>query len=347
MFPGIRHTRGPVSRAAVRRLGRLVTLALTSCLVSGCLAPGPARTPRQQSVADAARPILTMDPDAVWTDAYNRLVDQGESSIDYLMRQPALTRPAAPDDLQVLLHLSLVRLLADPRSRPPRLSASCLETTLGVLHFDLKAGGQRLGTAVLPLSATPRAWHELYPADFDHAVAASIDLEADRRALRGWWRAARARSSPPVTAPRLRPSAGWLWRLLPRRLADRWEYQPEPRALHCVLPVRDRALIDMPTRDYNLVRAACIWLGASSEPNVQRQLIELVASPSPIVAHNARFALHYSPDERIRSVLKRYAGAGLPAAPSPLLVDPRAARRGVPPGQLVWAAGRTPALSLR
>ena len=98
-----------------------------------------------------------------------------------------------------------------------------------------------------------------------------------------------------------------MWRLLARRYADQWDYAPESTAVLCGAPPRGPPLLEIPTEDYNLVRAACVWLGSSSDNAVQERLIELVGNPSPIVAHNARFALRYSPDPRIRAVLERYA----------------------------------------
>lgn len=278
-------------------------------LAPGCLSPGYPLTPRQQAIEVAARPILTLDPDAVWTECYNRLVELGPDSIDYLVRQPAIACPTAPDDLSALLHTSLLRLLAAPAGAPP-LSANCLETTLDVLHFDLKVNGRSIGTVVLSERIPPHAWHELYPADFDHRLAARIDLEADRRALRAWWLAHRDRYHDLASAHRLRPRPEPLWRLLARREADHWQYQPEPRTVLCAGPQAGPTLLHIPTYDYNLVRAACIWLGSSTEPAVQERLIELVDSPSPVVAHNARFALRYAPDERIRALLRRFETRG-------------------------------------
>lgn len=288
----------------------VVLLGVGGLLITGCQTPAArpsaAQPQSQADIAAAARPLLTLDPDAVWTDHFNRLVACGPVAIAWLMEQPAMTRPAAPDDLRVLLHTSLVRLLADPASQPPPLSATCFETTLGLLYFDVKANGRRLGTVVWAEAVPPRAWHDLYPADFDHAAAATIDLEADRRALRDWWQAQRRHSTPSADTRPLAPRAAHLWRILSRRLADRWDYQPELRAVLCAAGPRGPALLELPTRDYNLVRAACVWLGSRGEADVQRQLIELVACPLPTVAHNARFALGYSPDERIRAVLRRY-----------------------------------------
>jgi len=287
---------------------RAAGLAACWLPVCGCLTPGTRLGPLDRAAAEAAHPILTLDPNAVWTDAYNRLVALGPDAIAYLMRQPAMTRLAVPDDLDVLLHTSLVRLLADPTSGPPRLSATSLETTLGLLHFDLKVRGDRLGAVVLPPDARPRAWHEFYPAEFNHVLAGRIDLEADRRALGAWWRQRQA-SSAPATARRLQPHARELWHILARRYADWWGYQPEQGVVLCAVGPPRTTLLEFPTADYNLVRAACIWLGSSHDDDVQRRLIELIGSASSILSHNARFALSFSPDERIRALLRRYEQA--------------------------------------
>jgi hypothetical protein len=159
---------------------------------------------------------------------------------------------------------------------------------------------------VLPQSDRPATWPALYPADFDHAAGASVDLEADRRALRAWWAAQQANPAAALVNRQLEPQHQHLWRLLARRYVDRWEYAPESTVVRCVAPPRGPALLDIPTADYNLVRAACVWLGSLPDQRVQDRLIELVGSPLPIVAHNARLALLYSPDPRIRALLERY-----------------------------------------
>ncbi len=259
-----------------------------------------------QRVAAAARPLLTLDPNAVWTEAYNDLAALGPDALDHLMNQPALTRPAAPDDLAVLVHTSLARLLADPATQPPRLTATCFEITHDLLHFDLKVRGQPLGELALSAAARPHTWLELYPAGFDHARAAQVDLEADRRALRAWWLARRSTTDASITTRRLTPRSTDLWSLLARRYADRWLYQPELRAVLCAAGRQEPTLLRIPTVDYNLVRAACIWLGRSDDPASRGQLIELLAHPSRIVAHNARFALSFCSAERIRALLSKY-----------------------------------------
>jgi len=293
--------------------GLLSCLAVAAWLLAaggaGCVAPGVPLTAAERAAEAAARPILQMDPEANWTACFNRLVELGPASVTYLARQPLMHRRAAPDDLRVALHISLLRLLANP-STAPRLSANCLETTLDVLHFDLKVRGRRLGTPHLADGRLPRAWHNLYPADFNHAAAVQIDLEADRRAIRRWWRAHAAQPSMLVTTRRLSPRPERLWRLLSRRYADRWTYQPEPGVILCGGREQGPEMIRLVTSDYNLVRAACIWLGSSSDAAIQGRLIELVGSSLPVVAHNARFALSCCPDRRIRAALRRFRDSG-------------------------------------
>lgn len=304
----------PIQACRRRHRGWLPLLPGTlALLLSGCLAPGQAVTPADRAVADAAAPLLQLDPDAVWTEHYNRLVELGPRSIAWLMRQPALTHPAGPDRLDTLLHASLVRLLANPNCAPD-LSASAYEMTFDVLHFDPKVNGRRIGTVVLTERHPPASWLALYPADFDHDLAARVDLEADRQALQNWWQAHRDQSTSVMRTRPLQPRATHLWRLLGRRPADRWRYQPDPRPLRCSSPPRAPTLLDLPVYDYNLVRAVCVWLGTRGEPDIQGRLIELVAHAVPNVAHNARFALRYAPDPRIRQVLERFAGVWRPPA---------------------------------
>jgi len=291
-----------------RCLERVVLMATCLASMTGCLSPGYPLTSHEYAVAEAARPILAMDPDAVWTESYNRLVELGPASLDYLFRQPVMTRPAAPDDLSLLLHTSLIRLLIDRSASPPRLHMTGLETALGLVHLDLKVLGRRVGTVAWFEPEPPRGWHELYPLDFDHGLAANVDLEADREALERWWRIQRGRGARIGMARPLEPRCEDLWRLLARRLADVWDYMPEPRAVLCSGSPPAPALIRLPTYDYNLVRAACVWLGSRGGGEVPTRLIELIGSASPVVAHNARFALRYSPDERIRRLLRRYDG---------------------------------------
>jgi hypothetical protein len=287
------------------RTPALVGSSLLLYLLVGCVAPGSHPTDPDRLVVEAARPLLALDPDAAWTDAYNQLVELGPASLAYLMNRPAMMQAAAPDDLAVLLHTSLIRTLADPQTNPPRLSATCFETTLDLLHFDLKVNGAPLGTVAIFERGVPRAWPDLYPADFDQRRAARIDLEADRQGLQRWWLAHRATPEALVTQRRLQPQPAALWRLLARRYADRWQYQPERRAVLCSSP-QEPTLLNLPTTDYNLVRAACIWLGTCPAVEVESHLIELLAAPSTVVAHNARFALDYSHDEGVQAVLRRH-----------------------------------------
>ena len=221
------------------------------------------------------------------------------------MRRSADPRP--PDDLRVMLHTSLLRMLAHPATRP-RLSANCLETSLDLLHFDLKVGGRSVGSPLLVNRRTVIRWHDLYPADLDHDLADEIDAEADRRAMLQWWRENRGHPHTLAAGLRLTPRAEHLWRLLSSRYADRWTYQPASRIVRCGQGQREPVMILADTCDYNLVRAACVWLGSSPLAETRGRLIDLVASPSPIVAHNAVLALRHTPDRRIRELLERYKG---------------------------------------
>lgn len=65
-------------------------------------------------------------------------------------------------------------------------------------------------------------------------------------------------------------------------------------------------LIDLQTYEYNLVRAACIWLGARGDTAVRERLVDCVGSGSPVLSYNACFALSYADDPRIREVVWRY-----------------------------------------
>lgn len=274
----------------------------------GCTTTARVPTSADRAIARLARPILTLDPDAAWTDSFNALVDQGPAAIDYLMRQPALTRRAAPDDLSVLLHTSLVHLLAHP-ARAPELSAACFETTLDLMHFEIKVAGQPLGREVLAARTPPWSWTDLFPASFRHDLAARVDLERDRQQLCAWWRA--NRHDPDIaTTRRLQPQPQHLWRILARRYADGWLFEPEPGVVLCSAgPPRAPVLLQVTTYEYNLVRAACIWLGSRAREDVQARLVEFVGSPWPIVAYNARFALRYSPDPHVRTMIHRFDAA--------------------------------------
>ena len=271
--------------------------------LSGCAASIRHSTGVEQAAA-AARPILNLDANANWTECLRALAELGPASVAYLMERPAMTRRAAPDDLCVLMHTSLTRLLIQGPDAPP-LSANALETTLGILHLDLKVRGERIGTIVMPEPTPPRAWHELYPADFNHELAARIDVEGDRTALREWWDRHRSSGVIPVARP-TRPRPAHLWRLLDRRYADGWLYQPEPGTVLCGDALREPVLLQLVTYDYNLVRAVCIWLGSRPDGDVRDRLIGLVAHASRTIAHNARFALQFAPDPRIRNAIERH-----------------------------------------
>ncbi len=281
-------------------------VVLLAGLAAGGCAPGVQRlSPQQRAIAAAAQPILTLDPGAVWTDCYNRLAAFGPAGIAYLAEHPSMTRPAAPDDLRVMVHTSLLRLLAHPATRP-KTTVNCLETSLDLLHFDPKVRGHTLGVVLMPVGAPPSTWPDLYPGSFDHALAAEIDVEGDRRALREWWLKYRERPALLAHGQPLRPRAELLWHLLGQRYADRWEYSPQERAVRCSSGVREPVLLWVQSTDYNVVRAACAWLGAADDTAVRRRLIEMVASPAPVVAHNALVALRYAADPRIRKLLEQY-----------------------------------------
>jgi hypothetical protein len=160
----------------------------------------------------------------------------------------------------------------------------------------------------------PAAWHDLYPADFNHALAREINVEADRRTMLGWWQARRREPATAFARRRLRPQSDYLWPILSRRYADLWTYEVRPEVFLCSWPPGHAALLRGTTYDYNLVRAVCIWLGTS--PPEQDKLIELVAHRSEVVAYNARFALQHSRDPRIREVLEQYKEPGGPLVPS-------------------------------
>lgn len=275
-------------------------MPLVLAAAGGCL-PG---TPLTREIEAHARPILSLDPQANWTAHFNHLVELAPASLAYLVEDERLQRPAAPDDLDLLLRMSLVRLLAGPAK--PALTMTCLETTLSVLHFDPRVGGQRLGEVVIFEGVRPRAWHEVFPVEFKHELAAAIDLEADRRAIRAWW-AQRPMAGRGGARP-LTPNPDWLWPLLERRRADMWLFEPVLEARHCA-DGGGSLLKGVATVDYNLVRAACIWLGQSTDEGIEARLIELVGSRSDIVAYNARFALRHSPDERLRRVIEQHERA--------------------------------------
>ncbi|MFH1747056.1 MAG: hypothetical protein ABIG44_08425 [Planctomycetota bacterium] len=284
---------------------KLTGFALTFLLpLAACTAGRPPLTPLERAIDEAARPILEMDPDAVWTAGYNRLVELAPASIAYLAEHPVMQRPAAPDDLRVMLHISLLRLLIHPAARP-QVSVNCLETALDILHFNIKVQGREIGPRCWGRPTMPDFWHELFPAEFDHQLAGMIDAESDRRTMQLWWQIHRGGSIPTVRHG-LRPQPEHLWHVLSRRYADYWSYQPTPRAVRCGIPPGDQALSRRRTCDYNLVRAVCIWLGSSKRSEIRQRLIALVGSPIPVLMHNAMLALRYSADPRIRELIDEY-----------------------------------------
>jgi len=290
-------------------------LLLLGCALVGCVASPSMRLTRLREVEAAAQPLLEMQPDANWTACYNRLLELGPASVEYVVSRPVMQQVAAPDDLRVMLHTSLLRLLAN-RRMAPRLSVNSFETTLDVLHFNPKVRGRALGEVRMPAARMPTAWHDLYPADFNQALADEIDVEGDRRIMLGWWRARGGEVPTSLAQRRLRPRADHLWAVLSRRYADVWTYEAQPEVFLCSQRPGRAALFRGVTYDYNLVRAVCIWLGASELPGTQEKLIELVAHPSEVVAYNACFALRHSSDPRIREVLERYKEPSNPAVPA-------------------------------
>ncbi len=299
-----------MSASRTARSALTCTALALAGLPAGCT---PGSRGADGRIAAAARPILELDAQAVWTDCYNRLLEFGPASVAYLAEHPVVAGDSA-GDLELLVHLSLLRLLVHPSQRP-ELSAMALETTLDLLHFDPHVRGRRLGPICFVPDVPIHSWTELYPAEFDSVVAAQVTLDADRRLVREWWRTRKADPAGLVLAEPLKPSAADAWSVLGRRYADRWIYNPhQPRAVRCG-PFDRTPLLALTTADYNLVRAACAWLGSSPDTAVRDRLIEAVASPSPIVSHNARLALRYAADARIRDMLDRYNHPQSRAAP--------------------------------
>lgn len=283
--------------------GLAVLLAL-----AGCAAPGSSLTPRQREIEAAARPILALDPGVEWNAHFNRLVEFGGEAIDYLIAQPVFQRRAAPDDLDTLLHTSLIRLLCGRDA--PALTLSCYETTLDLLHFDPRVDGQPLGEICIPPGMTPTAWHDVYPHRVARRLAERVDAEADRRAIVAWWRAARQRGLTLVSGRALRPKLDDVVPVLGRRYADVWVYETDRKAVLVAdgpgQLTPGTALMQVATTDFNLVRAACVWLGTRTDDAAQQSLIELISDESPITVHNAIFALRFSRDPRIRETIQRY-----------------------------------------
>lgn len=294
-----------VGQAGARAMWRVACAVLPVVAAGGCVAPESSWQLSRARSGAAARPILEMDPNVNWTACFNRLLDCGEDAVEYLLSQPGMRRRAAPDDLGVMLHTSLLRLLARPGVAPP-LTVNCLDTTLDLLHFEPKVRGEPLGEVCLPTPRPPARWHELYPARFDHELAGQIDVERDRKTMLNWWRAQLAGGRVEALLRRpLRPRTEHLWPLLARRRADLWTYEPTGPVYLCALAGPDVGLLRCETYDYNLVRAACIWLGSRNVPQVRRRLIELVASPVDVVSHNAIFALSFDSDPRVRELVRQ------------------------------------------
>lgn len=320
-----KRTRKRAYNADVKDLKRTTPVAVVVAghllSVAGCAPRTDGMTTRARAIASAAEPILNADPEAIWTECYNRLVELSPESLVWLAEHPRMRRACAPDDLRLMMHVSLLRLVADPRGAPA-LSVNCLETTLDLVHFDLKIGGERPGPVYWPGEGMPARWHDLYPAEFDHTLAASVDAEADRRALCAWWDGLRREGQTAAARGMMRPRVGDLWRIVGRRHADLWVMENEPNGvIPCAWGERVRggreqtggwdeptsaALHFGRTRDYNLVRAACLWLGTRPESEVRDRLIGLVGHESGIVSYNAVFALRRSTDARIRKLLEEF-----------------------------------------
>lgn len=289
----------------------LATATLLAVLsATGCSKGDLLLSPADRAIRDSALILLSLKPDVEWTSAHNELIAHGAAAIDWIARQPAMSRPVAPDNLDTLLHTSLIHLLAGASA--PRLSFSAYETTLDLLYFDPRVDGKPLGEVCIPPGTPLVAWHDAYPHRLDRALADRVDAEADREAILKWWQATGPAALP--ASRKLKPNAENLWPLLVRRPADVWQYDLDRKpVLVADSPQRrgTNALIESPTIDYNLVRAACIWLGSRGEDEIQARLIELVNHPRPVLAHNAVFALRHSPDPRIRETLERFERGGI------------------------------------
>jgi hypothetical protein len=291
------------------RAGSLAGIAgLCVAALFGCTSSATTMGGRWQGIERYARPLLELDPNANWTACFNELAERRAASVEYLLARPEMNRRAAPDDLRVMLTTSLLRMLAESRTAP-RLSVNCYETTLDLLYFQPKVLGRPLGEVCIPPEGMPNAWHALYPADFNHVLAQAIDVENDRRIMVLWWQTRGVETARQGAPSPLRPREAYLWDLLARRYADVWTYESRPAAFLCGEAPAAAVLLHGKTLDYNLVRAACIWLGSSEDAAVSDRLIGLVAHPSEIVSHNARFALRFRRDPRIRAVIERYNSA--------------------------------------
>lgn len=289
----------------------------------GC-ARGSAALGISRSIQESARPLLELDPDANWTACYNRLIDAGPRVIDQLVHDPVMQTPAGADDLEVALRSSLVRILAPPDGAP-RLSLICYETAYDLLHLAPKIYGRSPGEPRMVTGARPADWRGLYLDEFNLSLAVHVDVDADRRAILAWWEQRRDDPQRWITRRKLSPRGEQVLALLSRRRADVWTYQPGDEALILcstsagaarrpwLAPQRRFLLNEEPpgswsvaAYDYNVVRAACIWLGQSDDLALRGRLIEAVGSESPVESYNARFALGFCPDPRIRAIVERY-----------------------------------------
>ena len=283
----------------------LIPACLGIACLTGCAATDAAGASLWRQAEAAARPVLDMAPEANWTACYNRLLELGPTSVDYLLARPEMRRRAAPDDLRAALCSSLLRLLAEP-TRAPSISMNCYETTLEVLHFHPKVFGRSIGPVCIPPPRMPTSWTDLYPFQFDHVLAGAVDVEADRRIMLYWWRAHRGEGRAYMAKRRLEPKPEHLWPVLSRRPADRWGYEMTSPVMLCGQTPGSAALFRGETWDYNLVRAVCIWLGGSETPGVEERLIDLVGDASDVISSNAVFALKFSQNPRIQKLLQSY-----------------------------------------
>lgn len=188
------------------------------------------------------------------------------------------------------------------------MHASALDISLDLLHFDVKVGGHPLGELALLTPAIPRSCFDLYPGEIDSDLAAELDVDADRIVLLKAWESQQTALRGPGQP--LRPQARWLFPLLGRRYADRWQYELSEKATLISWPAPASQgvppMLVGESYDYNLVRAACVWLGAVNETATSTSLIEMVGAPSLVAAHNARFALRHSPNAGIRALIEKY-----------------------------------------
>lgn len=267
----------------------------------------------QERIADAARALLSLDPEADWTAAYNVLVEIGDPAVVYLANEPRYRAAQCGADLEVLLRNSLIKALLGI-GHGPKLTLRAFEISLDVFHLDPNVRGRRLGE-IHYKHPCANDWTALYPARFDHAVARHVDVLRDRDALRAWIELRVARRERLTRATTLQPRSEALFGVLSRAPADRWRFAPERQALS-VADVEEpkrlpgwpvppsAALIDTPTDTYHLIRAACIQLARSRSPEVLERLIGSLGSSNPTLSYNASFALRRSFDRAIRERMR-------------------------------------------